>query len=214
MKLYLIPQACSLAVHMLLRELNQDVELVRVDSQSKRTSLGGDFREIHPAGYVAALQLDDGQVLTEVTAILLYLARADASGRFMPERSELGDYALDRWLNFISSELQARFDLFFIAGMPEEAKDLYRRKLVARLEQVAQALDGHKFLLGDRYTLVDCYLFTIVRWAPWFGMDLARWRPIQTYVDRIAARPATRSAMQAEALLTAVGTAGGEKDVP
>ena len=92
MKLYFAPDACSLAPHIVLRELALPFTLIRVNNRNKRCADGEDFYRINPKGYVAALQLDDGNVITEGPAIVQYLADCAQSAGWRRHRRPLSEY--------------------------------------------------------------------------------------------------------------------------
>lgn len=200
MKLYYAPGACSLAVHIALQETGSDFALEKVDLATHRTETDVDFSTINPKGYVPALVLDDGEVLTEVPAILLYLAdRADKG--LAPSAGSMERYRLYSWLNFITSELHKAFGPLFNPGTPDEWKTQLKQTLAKRCEHVAAQLVGKQFLLGDSYTVADAYLFTVLSWSRWVQFDLASWPTINEYLGRIAARPAVQAALKDEGLL-------------
>lgn len=200
MKLYYAPGACSLAVHIVLQETGFDFALEKVDLARHRTESNIDFSTINPKGYVPALRLDDGEVLTEVPAILLYLAdRADKS--LAPPAGGMARYRLYSWLNFITSELHKAFGALFNPDTPEAWKTLLKLTLAKRCDHVAKQLAGKPFLLGDSYTVADAYLFTVLSWSRWVQLDLAPWPTINEYLARIAARPAVQAALKSEGML-------------
>ncbi|MFZ3041065.1 MAG: glutathione transferase GstA [Thiobacillus sp.] len=200
MKLYYAPGACSLAVHIALQEAGFDFALEKVDLATHRTETDVDYTTINPNGYVPALVLDDGEVLTEVPAILLYLAdRADKS--LAPPAGSMARYRLYSWLNFITSELHKAFGPLFNPDTPDEWKTQLKQTLAKRCDHVAAQLAGKQFLLGDSYTVADAYLFTVLGWSRWVQFDLAPWPTINEYLGRIAARPAVQAALKDEGLL-------------
>ena len=198
MKLYFIPKACSLAVNIVLRELDFDFELIRVDGKSKRMSDGGNFLSVNPHGYVAALQLDDGQVLTEVCAILQYLADLKPQAGLVAPAGTMARVRSQEMLSVISSEIQARFDPFFLDGMPEGAKAILKAKIEKRYDILDAQLAGRAWLVGERYGIADAYFFVIASWSAWFGIDMARWPALAGLMRRVSERPAVQAAMAAE----------------
>lgn len=200
MKLYYTPGACSLATHITLQETNADFTLEKVDLATHRTESGVDFTTINPKGYVPVLELDDGGVLTEVPAILLYLAD-HMDKNLVPTAGCMERYHFYSWLNFITSELHKSFGPLFKPDTPEAWKTQLKQALAKRCEQVAAQLEGKQFLLGDGYTVADAYLFTVLSWSPWVQFDLAPWPAINEYLGRIAARPAVKAALKNEGLL-------------
>ena len=199
MKLYYAPDTCSLSPHIVLRELGLPFTLVRVDNKTKRTADGGDFLAVNPKGYVAALQLDDGRVLTEGPAILQYLADLKPEAGLAPVNGSWERARLQEWLNFITSEIHAGPAPLFNAALPEEAKAVFREKLFRRLAVIEDALQARDHLLEGGFSVADAYLFTVLGWTRFFAIDLGRWPAIAAYVRRIGARPSVTAALAAEA---------------
>jgi glutathione S-transferase len=201
MKLYMSPGACSLSPHIVLREAGLDFTPVKVNTKTKEMNGGGDFRTVNPKGYVPALQLDDGAVLTEGPAIAQYLAdRAPASG-LAPANGTIERYRLQEWLNFITSEVHKQFSPLFDPTASDEVKQKQRDKLAGRFDWLNEQLDGRDYLMGKQFTVADAYLFTTVNWSQWTGIDLARWPVLADYMKRVAARPKVKEALKAEGLV-------------
>lgn len=199
MKLYYAPGTCSLSPHILLRELDLPFDLIRVDNRSKRTADGGDFLAINPKGYVAALQRDDGQVLTEGPAISQYLADLRPAAGLAPPAGSWARSQLHEWLNFISAEIHGGFGPLFHRDLPEAARAWWQARLEKRLDYVAAALGERQALVDDRYGVADIYLYAVLRWAPQLDVDLGRWPILAAFQRRIDARPAVHAALAAEA---------------
>jgi glutathione S-transferase len=141
MKLYFAPQACSLAPHIVLRELDLVFELIRVDNTTKRIFDGADFLAINPKGYVAALQLDNAQVLTEGPAILQYLADLKPQAGLAPSNGTWERVRLQEWLNFVSSEIHGGLGLLFNCSIPDDVKVIFREKLFKRFAVLTRTLE-------------------------------------------------------------------------
>lgn len=201
MKLYFSPGACSLSPHIVLNEAGMKYELEQVNIQEKKTASGGDFREINPKGYVPALQLDNGDVLTEGPAIVQYLADQVPEKKLVPAAGTMERYRLLEWLNFISTELHKSFTPLFMPGTPEQTKETVRNVLALRLDIVEKQLKGNEYLTGNQFSVADAYLFTVLGWTRHVKFDLGRWPSVQAYLQRIGARPAVRAAMVAEGLI-------------
>jgi len=201
MKLYYTPGACSLASHISLREAGIDFEGVQVDLRSKKTADGKDFTTINSKGYVPALQLDDGELLTENIAILQYIGDQKPDRKLAPPAGSRERYRLVKWLAFISTELHKGFSPFFNPATPDAYKGIARDRLVLRLDWLEKQLGSKQYLMGDQFTVADAYLFTILSWSGAAGLDLARWSGLKQYFDRVAARPAVEQARQAEGLV-------------
>ncbi|HUW36239.1 MAG TPA: glutathione transferase GstA [Rhodocyclaceae bacterium] len=203
MKLYHKPGACSLSPHIVLREAGLAFELERVDLASKKTGSGGDYLGVNPKGYVPALALDDGQLLTEGPAIVQYLADLAPEKHLAPPAGTMARVRLQEWLNFIASELHKGFSPLYNPRAPEEWKGVARELLAKRIALVAERLTGRDYLMGDDFTVADAYLFTVLNWAGFAQVDLSPWPVLGAYQARVAARPAVRAALQAEGLIKA-----------
>lgn len=202
MRLYFKPGACSLAPRIVLAELGIDHESVAVDAATGTTAKGEDYRAINPKGYVPALMLHSGAILTENPAILQYLADTYRQGGLTPPRGTLKRARLHEWLNFTSAELHKAFAPFFRPAPPEgAARDAALELLAARIGYVEHRfIDGRAFALPNGFSVADAYLFVVLSWTRHIGVDLARWPHVAAYVSRIAARPAVRASLAAEGL--------------
>ncbi|MFW0700151.1 glutathione transferase GstA [Pantoea sp. R13S299] len=199
MKLYYAPDTCSLSPHIVLRELALTFELVKVDNGSKRTADGRNFRLINPKGYVAALELDDGKILTEGPAIVQYLADLKPESRLAPPAKSWERVRLQEWLNFITSEIHAGSALLFNKALPDDVLAIFREKLFRRFDYLQTTLDEKAYLLGASFSVADAYLFTVLGWCKLFNIELDRWPALVAYRARISARPAVQAALLAEA---------------
>lgn len=200
MKLYYTPGSCSLSPHIVLREAGLPFTLVRADMRSKKLADGSDYYAVNAKGYVPLLELDDGQRLGEGLAIVQYLADLVPQKRLAPAAGTMERYRLVEWLAFISTELHKGFSPLFNAAMPEEAKAMFRAKLVERLRWVDEQLEGREWLTGSQFTVADAYLFTIASWAGYTGVDISGLKRLTAYLDRVRARPAVQAALRAEGL--------------
>lgn len=203
MKLYFAPMTCSLSPHIVLRELGLPFELIRVNNQTKATADGHDFRDINPKGYVAALVLDNGEVLTEGPAILQYLADRVQGHSLAPANGTWERARLQELLNFITSEVHGGSAPLFNAEIPEATKDIFRQKLCKRLDYLSVGLGPQDYLLGA-FGLADAYLFTVLNWLHVFNMDIKDWPALASFMERVAARPSVQAALAAEAATQAV----------
>ena len=201
MKLFYTPGACSLSPHIILRELGLPFALEAVDLKTKRTETGADFTAINPKGYVPALQLEDGEVLTEGAAIVQYLADKHAPGTLAPLAGTVERARLTGHLNFISAELHKAFGPLFNPAITPEAREAAVANIGRKLDVVEQALaDGRPYLTGPDFTVADAYLFVVLSWAPSLGVDLGRWPRLGAFSRRVSARAAVQAAMAAERL--------------
>lgn len=200
MKLYYAPGACSHAPHILLREAGLDFSLEKVDLAAKKTEGGADYKAINPHGYVPALQLKDGTVLTEGPAIDQYIADLVPAKKLAPAAGTPERYKLQSWLNFISTELHKQFSPLFNKAVPEDYKAMTKEKLAARFDTIDAHLSGNNHLLGESFSAADAYLYTVLNWAKYFAIDLAQWPAIKSFMERVAARPSAQAAAKAEGL--------------
>jgi glutathione S-transferase len=201
MKLYYTPGACSLAPHIVARELGLEPTLVKVDISTKQTADGRDYTEINPKGYVPAIELDSGEVLTEGTAIVQYLADRKPEAGLAPANGTLERYRLQEMLGYINSELHKSYNPLF---NPKTAPELRQEKqdyLRKRYGLIEKALAGKQFLFGDGFTVADAYLFVVTNWAGFVKLDLADFPNLTAFQARVAARPAVRAALVAEGLI-------------
>jgi glutathione S-transferase len=199
MKLYYAPHACSLAPHIVLRELDLPFELVRVDNRTKKTETGADFLAINPKGYVAALQLDNGEVLTEGPALLQYLADLRPESKLAPANGTFERVRLQEWLNFVSTEIHGGLGWLFNSQFADEVKAQIKEKLFKRFAVLSQTLERQDFLMGE-FSVVDAYLFTVLRWVPLFAIDLDQWPALVRFQARVDQKPAVKAALAAESL--------------
>ncbi|MDP3740657.1 MAG: glutathione transferase GstA [Hyphomonadaceae bacterium] len=203
MKLYYMPGACSLATHILMRESGQTVELDKV-GRDKKTESGANFLEINPKGYVPALQLDDGEVLTENVVVHNYLADLKPGSKLAPPHGTKARLRQDELALYISTEIHKTYGAMFNPVMSDEMKQASRDRLAVRYELIEKLLaDGRPYLTGENFATVDAYLFTVTRWAPGLKVDLSKFPKVMAYQERVAARPAVKAALEAEGLLKA-----------
>jgi glutathione S-transferase len=183
------------------RELGIALELKKVNNKDKTVEGGGDFRQVNPRGYVPALELDDGQVLTEGPAIVQYLADRKPESGLAPKNGTLERYRLQEWLNFLTSEIHKQFSPLFKPNTPEEYKKIAKEGLAARFDWMDQQLADRDYLLGSHFTVADAYAFVLLGWTKPMQIDLSRWPNLAAFHKRVAARPKVQEALQAEGLL-------------
>jgi glutathione S-transferase len=198
MKLYFSPGACSLSPHIVLREAGLPFELEQVNMREKKTKAGADYLTINPKGAVPALHMDDGQLLTEVAAIVQYLADLKPEKNLAPKPGTLERVRLQEWLNYIGTELHKSFGAFFSSKAIDDWKSYAKEGLTARFDFVSKQLEGKQYLLGDTFTVADTYLFTILTWMKFAKIDPAQWPTLQQYYGRIRARPSVSEALEVE----------------
>jgi len=200
MKLYYYPGACSQAVHIALRESGLPFEIEKIDLRVGKTERGADYRAINPKGYVPALELDNGEVLTEVVALLQYVADRRPESLLAPPWGNFERYRLVEWLAFISSELHKQFGPFF-KGATDEVKRQQAELITRRFEYIDRRLASTSFLMGDTFTVADAYLFVMSGWAKMFQIDTERFPALTAWIKRVASRPAVGEVLVTEGLV-------------
>ena len=201
MKLYYFSGACSLASNIALREAGVKFELIKVDRRTRKAADGLDFNEVNPKGYVPALALDNGEVLTENVAVLQYVADRNPAAKLAPPFGTMERYRLVEWLAFISSEIHKNFSPLFRDDAPEETKQYARKILTIRLDYLSRAIGNRPFLAGEQFTIADAYLFTVLGWSRHLNFDLGKWPQLQRHMERVGARPQVIEALKAEGLV-------------
>jgi glutathione S-transferase len=199
MKLYFNPSVCSLAPHIVLREAGLNFELVKVDIRAHTVADGSDYYKINPKGYVPVLQMDNGELLTEGAVISEYLADLNPAANLVPAAGTLARTRMREWMAFISTEVHKGFGPLFNPKMTDELKDMARAKIGQRLDWIVEQLGDKTYLTGDTFSIADAYLFTVLGWGKWTGVDIAKWPSLVAYCARVAARPKVAEALAAEA---------------
>jgi len=197
MKLYYSPGACSLSPHIALHESGLPFQAVLASTKSHKLQDGTDYYTINPKGYVPLLELDDGTRLAEGPAIVQWIADQVPEKRLAPAAGTMERYRLQEWLTFIGTEIHKQFSPLFHPAMPEEAKPLFRQKILDRLAYVDGQLAGREYLLGD-FTVADGYLFTVTRWTAPLKLDITGLANLDAFMARMSARPAVQEALKAE----------------
>lgn len=201
MKLYYAPGACSLSPHIVSRELGIAVDLKKVNTKDKTVEGGGDYRQVNPRGYVPALVLDNGEILTEGPAIVQYLADRKPQAGLAPQAGSFERYRLQEWLNFLTSEIHKAFSPLFKPNTPEEYKKITKENLAGRFDWLDRQLGGKDYLMGSQFTVADAYLFVLLGWTAPTQIDLAKWPNLAAFHKRVGARPKVKEALEAEGLL-------------
>jgi glutathione S-transferase len=203
MKLYYSPGACSLSPHIVAREAGLNIDLEKVDGKAKKTEKGTDFWQVNPKGMVPALEIEDGQILTEGPAIVQYLADKAPNAKLIPAVGSKERYRVLEWLNFVTSEIHKSFTPLFKPNTPDAYKPIVKDNLASRFAYIDKQLAGKKYLLGDQFTVADCYLYTVLRWSSLHQIDLAKYPNIAAFMTRVGERPKVKEALQEEGLLKA-----------
>ncbi|MGD8325962.1 MAG: glutathione transferase GstA [Sphingomonadales bacterium] len=202
MKLFYKPGACSLAPHIALLAAGVDFDAVKVDTDTKTTEDGASYLDITPKGYVPALQLDSGEVLTEAPAILQYIADQNPEADLAPANGTLDRARAQSYLNFVASEVHKAYGPFFAATpLSDEARPTAEAGVAKRLNIMeAEMADDRTYLLGDKFSVADCYFWVVINWSNFIGIDLGNWPKVKAYWERVSALPALQTALKAEGL--------------
>ena len=203
MKLYYSPGACSQAPHILLHEIGLSHDAKRVDLKNKVTEGGRSYLDINPKGAVPALELDNGEVLTENAVILQYLGDRAGASDVLPAVGNFRRYRVLELVNFITTELHKRFGFLFSPTTTDEMKQVVSEQLGQKLDWIDQELGASPFLMGEELTLPDPYLFVITGWAEKMLGGLDRWPNLKAFRERMMRRPSVRHVLQFEGLLEA-----------
>ncbi len=201
MKLYYSPGACSMAPHIVLREAAYQFDLEKVDLPNKKTAGGDDYWKVNPKGYVPALVLDDGQVLTEVGVICQYLADQKPETGLAPKLGTMERYRLMETLNFAATEVHKQIGALFNPNMTPDMKQVQLGVIERRLDALEKMLDGKQFSTGNSFSVADAYLFTVLNWTGLHKIDLGKWPNIKAYMARVGARAAVQETLKAEGLV-------------
>ncbi len=200
MKLYYAPGACSLAAHIVALEAGLPITLEKVDLATRKTETGANFLSINPKGYVPAITTADGPVLTEAGAIIQYLADQRPDAALAPAKGTPEHYRLLEWITFISSEIHKGFGPLWNPATPDTMKAATKERLAARFAYLDETLGTQPFLIGEKFTIADAYLFTVVNWTNFLNVDLSPFPNLRAFQDRIASRPKVQAALEAEGL--------------
>ena len=201
MKLYYAPGACSMAPHIVATEAGLKLDLIKVDIPNKKTADGADFWAVNPKGYVPALQLDSGEVLTEVGVIIQYLADQKPESGLLAKAGSMERYHQMEAINFAATEVHKQLGALFNPKMTPEMREVQMGVIERRFNPLEKSLAGKQFIMGDKFTVADAYLFNVLNWTNPLKIDLAKWPNIQAYRGRVGARPKVQETLKAEGLV-------------
>jgi glutathione S-transferase len=201
MRLFYASGACSLSPHIVAREAGIEVVLQKVDLKTKTIATEGDFLAINPKGSVPALELDNGEILTEGPTIVQYLADLKPQSGLAPPSGTMARYRLQEMLGYINSELHKSYSPLFRPETPPQTRSERQEYSIRRYALPDKQLEGRQYLFGDTFTVADAYLFTVTSWAQHVKLDLSQFANLQAFQRRVAARPAVQAAMKAEGLI-------------
>ena len=201
MKLYYSPGACSLSPHIVAREAGIEVELQKVDLKTKTINAEGDYWKVNPKGYVPALEVAPGDVLTEGPAIVQYLGDQKPQSGLVPPAGSKERYRTQEMLGYINSEIHKSYSPLFSPDTPAATAEERKAYLRKRYKPIEDRLAGREYLFGDKFSAADAYLFTVTNWARAVKLDLSEFPNLTAFQKRVAARPAVQEAMKAEGLV-------------
>lgn len=201
MKLYFSKGSCSLAVRIVINELNLPCEFISVNLKDKVTESGENYHNINPKGSVPVIETEDGQILTENNVIQQYLAEMHHATELLPAVGDFERYRVLEWSNYVSSELHKGFSPLFNAAIPQELKDsLFIPALKKKFEFVDARLKVSKYIAADHFTLPDAYMLVVLRWLGAFSIDIKKWPTLSRYFDELKLRPSIKLSMEQEGL--------------
>jgi glutathione S-transferase len=203
MKLYYAPGACSLSPHIALLEAGMPFDLVKVDLKAKKLENGDDYLKVNPKGQVPALDIGNGELLTEGPVIVQMIADKAAGKNLAPANGSTERYKLQEWLNFITTELHKNFGPLFSPVLADDAKAFFKDRVMGKFKYVDAQLAGRDYLMGKQFTVADGYLFTMLNWAERMKFDLSAMPNLLAYKARVAARPKVQEALTKEGLMKA-----------
>jgi glutathione S-transferase len=207
MKLYYSQAACSMASHIIINELNLPYQAELVNLKEK-TCAQGDFLAINPKGCVPALIMESGELLTENAVILQYLADLKPELKLFAPQASLQRYRIQEWLNFIATDLHKNYTPLFMTKRfvqsevgQNELKASMKTLIDKKCTWVNTQLSGKSFLTGPEFTIADAYLFTVLSWNKFVGIELQGKSNLSAYMERITARPSVQKVLKIEGLL-------------
>ncbi len=212
MKLYYFPESCALAPHIALEWIGAKYQLERIRRSDARKP---EFLALNPSGQVPVLITDDGAALTQVPAILFYIAqlnpdagigaqinpRAKAGGEAMAQHqmaSRMAEYNSNIHTAFMPFFMPARYSDDEAGHKAIRAKAA--TEIDAQLSRVDAHMADHEWVMGDRKTVLDAYLYTFCRWAQHLPKPLAEYRNLAAFAKRLDADPSVQTALEMEGL--------------
>lgn len=201
MKLYYMPGACPLASHIVLEWTGKPYETQRVPREELKQA---PFLALNPLGAVPVL-VDGDMTLTQSSAILEYLAElhpeADLIGRDPRARAETR-----RWLGLCNADLHRSFGMLFSLpyysddeAVQQELASKTAAKLVSLFAVVDRQLEGKQWVTGTR-SIVDPYLYTLIRWAKAKNVDIGDMRHLQAFHGHMQEDSGVQAALAAQGL--------------
>ncbi len=200
MKLYYSPGACSMAPHIVLQEAGMKHAAEAVNLKTHQVG-GSDYYKINPKGSVPALELDNGQLLTENAVVIQYICDQTQEAGLLPKAGTLERYRAMEWLNFIATELHKGFGPLWNPNTLPEARQQAVENLGKKFDFLAKHFKTNSFLMGQQFSAPDAYLFTVLNWTNFHKIDMGKWPELKSYMERVGSRPAVQSTLKAEGLM-------------
>lgn len=199
MKLFYKPLACSMAVHIALRELELPFELIRVENvEGKLQAARRDYLDIFPLGAVPALELEDGDIMAEGAVILEYLAAQAETPSLAPKSGDSDYWTFRQIMNFIATDIHKNYGPIFHPSVSPEMKQVWLGRLDKRLTYLASILEKQPYLLARGYTIADIYMFVMLLWCSYAGVDVNKWPSLAQYFKILSERPAIQQVVAIE----------------
>ena len=189
-----------MAVHIALNEVGLDYDLEKVDLAAKTTESGDNYLDINSKGYVPCMQLDNGEYLTEVQALLQYVADSNPDANLLPGLDDSARYRVLESMNYISTELHKNFGPMFNPASSDEQRQAAQDMVTMRLGLIDEQLASGQHIAGEQFSVADAYLTTVLGWTQFVKMDLSPWPNIGAYVGRVMARPAVQQTLKEEGM--------------
>lgn len=200
MKLYYVPGTCALATHIALQESGLKYDAIKINPKTKLTPDGTNYLTINPKGYVPALDIDSGKILTEGAVLLQFISDQKPDKVYLPKAGTFDRYQALEWLNFIATEIHKGFNPMW-HDISDEAKAVFKDRLFKRFDYLENHFDKNNYVLGKEYSACDMYLFTVMRWTQNLKIDMAKWPKIMGFMEKVQNRPAVQTALKDEGLL-------------
>lgn len=200
MKLYFATGSCGLAPQIALREAGQTFDLVKVDFKTK-TTVEGDYFQVTPKGFVPALKLENGDVITEGAVILQWIADHNPERKLLPAQGSAERYRALEWLNYIATDMHKGYATLFSPFLDDASKARFiAGNLSTRFAYLDDHLSRNDFLLGTEFSVADAYLYNILTWSPRVNVDLSDYHAIGRFMARMGQRPSVVASLKAEGL--------------
>ncbi|STX51401.1 glutathione S-transferase [Legionella busanensis] len=200
MKLYYTQGACSLVERIIINELGLKAQFESVDLKEKRTETGKNYLTINSKGAVPALELDNGEILTENAVILQYLVDEAKATDLLPEIGDLKRYRVLEWVNYITTEVHKSFGALFNPKLSEQVKsNIFIPIIKSKLSFVNQHMQ-QPYLMGNHFTIADAYLFVMLLWAKKFQLNLSEWPNLEQFAKELNQRASIKKSLQEEGI--------------